>query len=105
MRTEDIKYVYPETLTIGTNVTLTINPMPGQLGIILKYGAGGTLFIFGQSTGLGCTFATAQEYKLGATEVYSMNLTGHLSLYAAGTTTTCFLSRTFGAGSSLQQGA
>lgn len=103
-RNNDVFQILPETLVIGTNVNATLVPIPYQNGLLVKYGSGGTLTIQGITfvvggAAKGSTFATAQQYLLGPTEIFNANICGPIVLNATGTTTTVFIIRTLSEGS------
>jgi hypothetical protein len=89
---------YPETLAIPTGVTALIPQMPHQVGVILNWESGGSLQIQGSSHIKGTTYATAQSYLLGTTEVLNVSLSGPLYLVATGATCVARLIRLLGAG-------
>lgn len=84
---------YPETLAIPSGVTATILPMPGQNGIIFKWVSGGSLSVVGASISGGCTFAIANSYLVGVSEVINIALSGTVSLYATGATSVVHVQR------------
>lgn len=89
---------FPETLAIPTGVTAIIKPMPHQIGVIVKYVSGGSLSIIGSSHASGSTFATANTYLLGSSEVLNVALSGPLQLSATGATSVAHIIRLLGAG-------
>lgn len=93
MRSEDIFSLYPETIVLGTSLSCTVSALPGQLACTLKYGSGGTLYFLGTSSSIGCSFATAQKYPIGLTEVFSFDSAGQFRVGAEGATTTFYLVR------------
>lgn len=90
---------YPETLFLSG--TATIAPMPGQIGMILKYVSGGSLSILGTSMAVGSTFGASMLYTLGTNEVMSGNICGNLRLQITGATCIANLMRMVSAGTSL----
>ena len=92
-RTDDIFSVYPETLVIGASISCTVTPLPGQCSVTLKYGTGGTLWFLGTSSSIGCSFASAQAYLIGGSEIFSMANSGSFRLGANGATTTVYVAR------------
>lgn len=93
MRSTDIYSIYPETLVIGTSITVLVSPLPGQLSVGLKWGAGGTLWFYGSSISGGCTFATAQQYLIGGAEIVNLASSGPFKLGVSGATTTVYMYR------------
>lgn len=104
---DDIFSVYPETLVIGPSLTAMISPLPYQSFAVIKYGGGGTLFLFAGSTmtfpygttPAGCSFATALRYPIGPNEVFNFNGCGYFKLAVNGATTTVFMARGLSSGS------
>lgn len=89
---DDVKTLFPEVLTLATGVTSILQPIPGQLGVILKYVSGGSLGILRNpdtesgATTVGASFATSGLYTVGSAEVLNVSLAGPLYLFATGAT-------------------
>lgn len=102
MSSQDTSSVYgilTETLVMAPSVTVMITPLPGQISATLKWFSGGSLSITSASlTSGGCTFASANAYLVGTTEVVNMNLAGNIYLMASGATCTAYLLRGRSAG-------
>ena len=98
MRSVDVHSLYPETLTIGSSLSVLVSPLPGQLTVTLKYGSGGTLWFSGSTLTTGCTFATAQRYLMASTEIFNFVGAGQFKLEVTGATTTVYLVRGRSAG-------
>lgn len=107
-RSDDLTWLYPETLVIGTSIVAQILPLPGQAAAILKWGSGGSLQVQGQTLAFGAsngtqstaeqlatgsTYASAQVYLVGTSEILNLNMQGILTLSAIGSTVTCYLLR------------
>lgn len=88
----DVFNLYPEVLTLATGVTSVVQPIPGQLGVILKYVSGGSLGILRNpeaesgATTVGASFATSGLYTVGSAEILNISLAAPLYLYATGAT-------------------
>lgn len=105
-RDEDTKYVYPETIHIAAGVTMMVLPMPGQLGLQLKYVSGGSLSVVGSTFtqyGVvhGCTYAVNNIYTLGTSEILSLNQSGPLYLMGTGATVVANMFRRLSSGVTL----
>ncbi len=91
---DDVLALYPETIAIPTGTTALIQPIAGQVGMILKYVSGGSLAIIGAtfqqfgSTISGTTFAINNLYTLGTSESLNIDMSGPLYLYNTGGATT-----------------
>lgn len=98
MRSTDIHSLYPETLHIPTGATCTISPIPGQLSVTVKYGSGGTLWFQGASFSSGSSFAVAQRYLIGSSDVLTFHGAGPFRLEATGATVVAYIVRGRSAG-------
>lgn len=96
MRADDVFAVFPETITMPAGTTIAINPIQGQLGIIMKYVSGGSLSIYGATyntdilgatyTTAGASYSTALLYTLGTSEILNIALSGKVNVLATGAT-------------------
>lgn len=89
---DDVFGIYPETIAIATGTTALIQPIPGQIGMILKYVSGGSLALVGATFPIvadgvkysGTTFAINNLYTLGTSEILNIDMSGPLYLYNTG---------------------
>lgn len=90
---DDVFGMYSETIAIATGTTALIRPLPGQIGMILKYISGGSLAIIGATFGVtapggavysGTTFALNNLYTLGTSEILNVDMSGDIYIYNTG---------------------
>ena len=89
---------YPEQLALPAGTTAPIKPVPGQIGLILKYVSGGSLSIIGASNSVGSTFAISQLYTLGTAEILNIAQSGTIYLLGSGSTSVAQMLRLRSAG-------
>lgn len=93
---DDVFTIYTETCAVATGTTALINPLPGQIGMIMKYMSGGSLAIVGATFPLvngntsGTTFALSNLYTLGTSETLNIDMSGPIYVYNTGGATTVF---------------
>lgn len=78
-RSEDIKSLYGEVMSMAAGATMLLAPQAGQLAISIKLLAGGTLF---------CGGISSTNYPLSANEIVAIGASGRMWLAAAGATCT-----------------
>jgi len=99
-RSEDIFAFYPETVVMGPSLTVLLSPLPNQLSCTIKYGSGGTLFFFAETTNsAGCSYTTVKKYPFYSTEIFNFNGSGFCRLGVEGATTTFYINRGLSMGS------
>lgn len=90
---DDVFGMYPETIAIATGTTALIKPLPGQIGMILKYVSGGSLAIVGTTFPItssgsaatsGTTFAINNLYTIGTSEILNVDMSGDIYLFNTG---------------------
>lgn len=93
IRGTDIFSVLPETVHLAANATLTINALPGQVAVTLKYSSGGTLSILGTTLtlkavnyGVASPNISALKYVVGTSEILNFDGAGSFVLLAEGAT-------------------
>lgn len=97
---DDIFTLFPETLAIPAGATAVINPLPGQMGMLMKYVSGGSILIQGATflgvngNSVGSSYAINQQYILGTAEILSIDMSGLLYVQATGSTSVISLLRT-----------
>lgn len=79
--------VYAQSYALPAGVTLKIEPMASQIGLIFKYISGGSLSVVnGFSSSISASYVFGHQYLLGTGEIQNLALSGPLYLVATGAT-------------------
>ena len=81
-READIHGLLTQRFTIGTNTTIGITIVPGQIAVAIKLLSGGTLEISGSTVAGGSQVA----YPMSSNEVVNLDMPGKFWLAASGAT-------------------